>query len=204
MLDHSLSMMTAIIEGTSDAIYVNDRRGRYLLANAAVCRTVQKPAEQVLGQDDTALFPADEARQIMEADRLTLALARPRTFEDVATTDNGVRTYLSTKGPVYDAQGELVGLFGIARDITDCKRQAKALSAVSSRQEAILEAVPDIIAEVDVNRFYTWMNRAGFEFFGDDALGKEAGFFFEGQQGTYNTVHPLFHGDTGVIYVESW
>jgi PAS domain S-box-containing protein len=80
---------------------------------------------------------------------------------------------------------------------------ARALNAMSRRQEALLAAVPEIITEVDRNKVYTWTNRAGLEFFGEDVLGKEASFYFEGEQDTYQKIQPLFDGYEGVIYVES-
>jgi PAS domain S-box-containing protein len=78
------------------------------------------------------------------------------------------------------------------------------LHAVSSRQEALLSATPDIIMEVDANRVYVWANRPGLIFFGEDVIGKEAAYYFEGEQETYHTVQPLFNGLEDVIYVESW
>jgi PAS domain S-box-containing protein len=81
---------------------------------------------------------------------------------------------------------------------------SEALRAVFLRQEALLAAILDIIMEVDNNKVYTWANRAGLEFFGGDVIGKEAAFYFEGEQDTYQTVKPLFNGHEGVIYVESW
>jgi PAS domain S-box-containing protein len=73
-----------------------------------------------------------------------------------------------------------------------------------ARQEALLAAVPDIIMEVDNNKVYTWANQAGFEFFGEDVIGKEAAQYFEGEQDTYGVVKPLFEGNENVFYVESW
>jgi PAS domain S-box-containing protein len=84
------------------------------------------------------------------------------------------------------------------------KRSEEELQALSSRYEAILAAVPDIIMEVDINKIYTWANQAGFEFFGDDVIGKEASFYFEGEQDIYDRVQQVFDGDENVIYVESW
>jgi PAS domain S-box-containing protein len=78
------------------------------------------------------------------------------------------------------------------------------LRALSSRQEAILAAVPDILMEVDNDKVYTWANPAGIKFFGEDVIGKKAVFFFEGEQETYKIVNPLFDGSEDVIYVESW
>ncbi|MBI4976677.1 MAG: HAMP domain-containing protein [Spirochaetes bacterium] len=82
--------------------------------------------------------------------------------------------------------------------------RTRELQTLAKRQEAILSAIPDIIAEVDNNKVFTWSNNAGFEFYGPDLIGKEASYFFEGEQPTYDVVAPLFRGSEKVIYVESW
>jgi PAS domain S-box-containing protein len=84
------------------------------------------------------------------------------------------------------------------------KRSGTALKALSTRLELILSAVPDIIMEVDNDKVYTWANQAGLDFFGADVIGKEAAFYFEGEQKTYQIVQPVFAGAEDVIYVESW
>jgi PAS domain S-box-containing protein len=89
-------------------------------------------------------------------------------------------------------------------DITDRKISEEALKTLSLRQKAILASVPDIIVEVDNKKVYTWANEAGLEFFGEDVLGREASYYFEGEQRTYEVVQPLFAGTEDVIYVESW
>jgi PAS domain S-box-containing protein len=80
----------------------------------------------------------------------------------------------------------------------------ESLRSVSARQEAILSSVPDIIMEVDNNRVYTWSNRPGYEFFGDNVIGHQAADYFLGEQDTYSIVQPLFAGRSDLIYVESW
>jgi PAS domain S-box-containing protein len=87
---------------------------------------------------------------------------------------------------------------------TKLRREEEKLRALSSRQEAILAAVPEIIMEVDNNKIYTWANPVGIEFFGEDVIGKGAAFYFEGEQDTYDRVKPLFNGGAEIIYVESW
>lgn len=72
------------------------------------------------------------------------------------------------------------------------------------RQKEILGAVPDIIMEVNTNKVYTWANKTGFEFYGEDVIGKEASFYFEGEQDTYSRVEPVFKGGEIDFYVESW
>ncbi len=87
---------------------------------------------------------------------------------------------------------------------TKLRLSEQTLFRLSSRQEAILAAVPAIIMEVDNNKVYTWANSAGIEFFGEDVIGKEAAFYFEGEQDTYDKVRPLFKGAEDTVYVESW
>jgi len=84
------------------------------------------------------------------------------------------------------------------------KLNEDSLLSLSVRQEALLSAIPDIIMEVDSNKIYTWANVPGTEFFGDDCIGREAAYYFEGEQDTYGLVKPIFNGHEDVIYVESW
>jgi len=84
------------------------------------------------------------------------------------------------------------------------RRTEEALRDLSSRQQTLLAAIPDIIAEVDKNKTYAWMNPAGLDFFGEDAIGKEAAYYFEGAQDTYGAVAPVFKGNKDVVYLESW
>lgn len=96
-------------------------------------------------------------------------------------------------------------VLAVVRDITDRKLAEEELQKISQRNEAILDSVPDIIMEVDTNKIYTWANNAGKDFFGEDVVGKEASYYFEGEQETYNIVQPLFNGvKESISYVESW
>jgi PAS domain S-box-containing protein len=80
----------------------------------------------------------------------------------------------------------------------------QALKTLSSRLEAILSAIPEIIMEVDMNKVYTWANQAGYEFFGEDVLRTKFTDYFWGEQDTSRIVQPLFDGGQEKIYVESW
>ncbi len=89
-------------------------------------------------------------------------------------------------------------------NITARKEAELALRTSEARQQALLAAVPEILAEVDANKVYVWSNPAGLEFFGDDMIGRPAADFFLGEQDTYYRVEPLFQGSDEIIYVESW
>ena len=89
--------------------------------------------------------------------------------------------------------------------MTEHRVAARSRHELAARYEAILKEIPDIVAEVDINKIYTWVNRAGYQFFGEDVIGKEASFFFDDErQDTYEKVGPLFDGSEETITLESW
>src|SRR5262249_25718245 len=115
---------------------VKDLQGRYLMINSAGARFLGKTVEEVLGKDDRELFTPDTAQAIMERDRQVMATGQPQTFEETATAAGVTRTYFATKGAHRDTHGQVIGLIGIARDVTEQKRleqqflQAQKMEAV--------------------------------------------------------------------------
>ena len=89
-------------------------------------------------------------------------------------------------------------------DITERKQAEEKIKELYERQKSILGAVPDILMEVNNDKVYTWANQAGYDFFGEDVIGKEAAHYFEDDQKTYDIVQPVFDGKEGATYLESW
>jgi PAS domain S-box-containing protein len=122
-LRESRELLRVVVEGTSDVVYVKDLAGRYRLFNAAASRLTGKSAEEVFGRDDTFLFPAAEAVTLMRGDSAVMAAAKTMTYEEHLTSvDAEHLVFLSTKGPLLDEQGNVTGIFGVARDITERKK----------------------------------------------------------------------------------
>jgi PAS domain S-box-containing protein len=160
------------------------------------------------------LFIVSIAVIIMRSIAYPLARLQEGT-EMIARGNLDYRTGIGTRDEIgrlsrsFDAMAENLQLITVSRDklndeIQKRKQTEEDLRAVSCRQESILAAIPDIIMEVDCNKVYTWANQPGRDFFGEDVIGKEAAFFFEGDQDTYITVQPLFCGDENLIRLESW
>ena len=138
----SLNLLAAISDASEDAIFAKDLEGRYLLCNQAASRFVGKPAEEVLGRDDLAIFPAGQAEMLMAIDRRVIAQGRLETNEEVLESASGTRVFLATKGPLRDAAGKVIGTFGISRDITGRKQAEETLREREQTLSAIIRYSP--------------------------------------------------------------
>jgi PAS domain S-box-containing protein len=154
-----LPYLRALLESPEDAVFVKDLRGRYVLVNDAATKDLGGSQEEVLGRTDFELLPAADAERLAAGDREILSSGKTRTFEEVLELRGPRRIFLSTKGPVRDPHGRVIGLFGVAHEIT--QREA------ARREELARERSRRIEAEATVQR----LSQA----FSSHALGIERG-----------------------------
>jgi PAS domain S-box-containing protein len=135
----ALGLLEAFADGSEDAIYAKDLDGRYILCNPAACRVVGMDLEQIIGRDDYSLFPAAQAERLVASTRRVISEARVISSEEALDTADGPRVLLATKGPLRDDARRIVGVFGIARDITAEKAREEALRESDERFHALVE-----------------------------------------------------------------
>lgn len=114
-------LLASIADSSDDAIFAKDLADRYIFINRAGSQFVGKSAEDILGQDDSAIFTPEQAETLMTLNRRVITENRTMTQEEVLDTQEGERTFLTTKGPLRDNQANVIGTFGISRDITERK-----------------------------------------------------------------------------------
>lgn len=129
-LEVNRRLIDSIVSGTSDAIFIKDRQGRYLMANAAAAAFVGKTPQQLVGLDDRDLFDVASAQSLHDTDVEIMGLGKVQTHIEHLNIQTGHSlVFLVTKGPVLDKSGAVMGLFGISRDITTQQRAQDALKA---------------------------------------------------------------------------
>ncbi|EXJ15940.1 PAS domain-containing protein [Imhoffiella purpurea] len=146
---NALNLLDAIVHGSSDAVFAKGLDGRYMLFNRAAGEFIGRSHEEIVGLTDLDIFPPAQSAQIREHDRSVMAQDMPMSFREYLDTVQGRRVFLSIKGPLLDAQGVLIGMFGISRDITDIDRIHRELAEQTARRQALIESTRDGILVID-------------------------------------------------------
>ena len=132
----SRDLLQEIIESSSDAIVAKDLEGRYVLINSSAARLLGRPASEIIGRDDTALFPADQAARSREADERVRTRGESETAEEHVVVADRRRTLLLTRSPLRDYDGRIIGVLGITRDVTEQRQLEERLSR-AHRMESV-------------------------------------------------------------------
>ena len=131
-------LLATVVDGTTDAVFVKDIEGHYLMVNEAAAGFVGLPRDAILGRRDADIFPAGSAETIRELDRQVLARGTTRSHEESLFNQAGkAMVFHVTKGPWRDERDEIRGLFGISRDISlERERERELARTVTAMREA--------------------------------------------------------------------
>lgn len=142
-------MLRSITDHSADLIFIKDTASRTLFINPAGVRMAHLPEERIIGRTDAEIYPEypEQAAAFMAADQRVIESRQPETIEEEARTAAGEKfVILTTKTPRFDAEGKVIGIVGIARDITERKRAEKELQQAAERAEEASRAKDDFLA----------------------------------------------------------
>jgi PAS domain S-box-containing protein len=176
-LQKNYNLLLTVINSTPTALFVKDIQGCYMMLNAAGASIIGKSFDDIIGRDDSELFPAEIAANITKTDRQIVTAGKTQVMEEELPVQGKLRTFLSTKNAYRDGQGKISGIVSIARDITDRKQAEVANRSLA----AILEATPDFVGICDLDGHAVYMNKAGRKMVGidenEDISNKQVGEF---------------------------
>jgi diguanylate cyclase (GGDEF)-like protein/PAS domain S-box-containing protein len=157
------ALLKRIIDAIPDFIILKDKGGTYLGSNKAFEQFTGRTEDHLVGMTDYDLFDPTLAMTFRALDQQTLESGETRSQEEWVTYPDGRKSLLSTlKTPFYGPEGEVLGLVGISRDITD-----RVQAEHSLRQAAkVFESTREGVMITDPDRHILLVNRAFTELLG--------------------------------------
>ncbi len=149
----------AIFESAQDCIYIKDRSFRYLLVNPAMEKLFQMPASEFIGRDAGYLYGPEAGKRVEGYDACVLA-GKTISKESIKPIWSQNRTFHLVKTPIRDQAGEIVGICGIARDITERKQIEEKLQSALNFLQVLMDTIPTPIFYKGVNGLYLGCNQA--------------------------------------------
>jgi PAS domain S-box-containing protein len=123
-LHRTTALFEAVIKMTPDLVFVKDLQSRALLRNPAAL--FGKTWDEVEGRKEAEWHQnPEEAEQVVANDRKVIETGTSMQFVEQFTTAHGTRTLLSTKSPLLDEHGIIIGTIGVSTDITERENRAK-------------------------------------------------------------------------------
>ncbi len=135
------SLIHSLLDSIPDLIFFKNTEQVYLGCNPGFVKFAGRPKHEIVGKTDHDLFDKKIADFFQEQDRLMLLERKPRHNEEWVTYPNGRKVLLDTmKTPYWGPAGELFGVLGISRDITELKRAESEMMRISQLEEITAKA----------------------------------------------------------------
>lgn len=172
----------AIISSAGEGIFVCDRELRYRVWNRVMTEFNGIAAEEVIGKNAYDLFPFLKEQGVEAYHQRALSGERVTSPDFQGLLPNGTLAWRSaTYSPHYNAKGEVIGLIGMVRDISEIYQKSEQLSEATAFTQTIIENAGEGVVVYDRNLNHVVWNQAMERFTGipaADVLGKNAPMLF--------------------------
>jgi len=185
LLSREKTLFNSLMEGITDQIYFKDKQSRFLrVGRTSAIHYGAKDPKDVIGKTDFDFFSKEHAQQAYDDEQKIIATGKPIiNIEEKETFKDKEDKWMSTtKMPLYNEKGELIGTFGISRDITERKSMERKLETERSLVNSLMEKIPESIYFKDKQSRFIRLNKALADLIGlkdpNNAIGKTDFDFF--------------------------
>ncbi len=155
-------LLHTLMENTPDLIYFKDTESRFIRINRSLADRfgLKNPAEAVQ-KTDFDFFTREHAQQAYQDEQNLIVSGKPiEGIQEKETWPDEQDTWVSTtKMPVRDREGRIIGTCGISRDITEYYRAQQAVRDSEANWRSLVESVPDIISTINLDYCIQFINR---------------------------------------------
>jgi diguanylate cyclase (GGDEF)-like protein/PAS domain S-box-containing protein len=153
--------LRTFIDTIPDLVWLKDKDGVYRACNRRFGQMWGVTEAELIGKTDYDFVHKELAEHFRRNDRKAMAADKPRVNEEWLTFADGYRGLFETiKTPMHDSRGNLIGVLGVARDITEREKTKHALQESESEFRALAENLPDNVIRYDRDCRVRYMNPA--------------------------------------------
>jgi PAS domain S-box-containing protein len=160
-LQHERYLLHTLMDNVPDAIYFKDAQSRFIRINRALAGKsgLADPAEAI-GKTDFDFFTPEHAQAALEDEQRVMRTGKPMVGKEEKETWPGGREswVLTSKLPLRDSDGRIVGTFGMSRDITNRKRAELALRDSEALYHSLVDSLPLNVIRKDLEGRVTFGN----------------------------------------------
>jgi len=135
ILENERNLLRTILDTLPDVIYIKDKESRFIAANKRILEVMKAPSYEYLeGKTDFDFYPKKMAQLFFDDEQKVIKTKKPLiNKEEIGLDSEGKQLILfTTKVPFFDADGNVSGIVGVGRDITELKKYEEALKAQTS------------------------------------------------------------------------
>ena len=184
-LEHEQFLLRTLLDNVPDSIYFKDLNGRFLRSSRAQAKRfgLSDPAAAI-GKTDFDFFSKDHAEEAFADEQRIIQTGQPVVgVEENSPLADGAERWVSTsKLPLRDRDGHIVGTFGVSREITERKRAEKTLAQERNLLRTLVDHLPDLVFIKDTRGRYVLDNVGHRAFLGvgtmDEVVGKTVFDFY--------------------------
>jgi PAS domain S-box-containing protein len=151
------------MDNLPDGIYYKDRESRFTRINLALANQfgLSHPS-QAAGKTDFDFFSAEHAQEAYRDEQEIIRTGRSMVGKEEKETwpDGRVTWVLTTKMPLRDAHGNIIGTFGVSRDVTQRKLAEEALRASEEKYRSLVSNIPDVVWTLDAELRFVFISKS--------------------------------------------
>jgi PAS domain S-box-containing protein len=187
VLEQDRLLLHAVMDSTPNTVYFKDHDSRFIAVSRSKARKHGLEPADLVGKSDAEMFSGPHAREALRDEQRIMRTGRAVIdLEEVETWPDRADTWaLTSKMPLRDSHGGIIGTFGISRDITKHKRIEESLKREQFLFGLLLRTIPDNIYFKDRNSRFIRINEPMARLFGlrnaSEAIGKRDFDFFTGE-----------------------
>jgi PAS domain S-box-containing protein len=162
-LTESQAQLEALLDNIPYFAWLKDDKGKFIMVNQPFASHYGTTRNYLVGKSDYEILPPESAKKFEVTDHEVIHSKSRKLFQEVEEENGELKWSETFKTPILNDHDEVIGIAGIARDITNRKKSELALKFSEEKFKELVTLLPEMVFETDLNGKFTFLNLKAFE-----------------------------------------